>query len=154
MGPGFLEPVGHHGHFFSQFRRVRVFRFSQRQRKSGATVFDHNRRYAAGETSCLIRAIASIQRVDHSGGVRITGAGGVERISLKGGYAMELIAVPFTPALQYIGSRAYVRFEHPSLPLLARWYDSVRRLVENLRAAIPDIALRTTFIVGFPGVYF
>ena len=39
------------------------------------------------------------------------------------------IAVPFTPALQYIGSRAYVRFEHPSLPLLARWYDSVRRLV-------------------------
>jgi ribosomal protein S12 methylthiotransferase len=29
--------------------------------------------------------------------------------------------------------------------------DSVRRLVEELRAAIPDIALRTTFIVGFPG---
>jgi ribosomal protein S12 methylthiotransferase len=29
--------------------------------------------------------------------------------------------------------------------------DSVRRLVEDLRAAIPDIALRTTFIVGFPG---
>ena len=29
--------------------------------------------------------------------------------------------------------------------------DSVRRLVENLRTAIPDIALRTTFIVGFPG---
>jgi ribosomal protein S12 methylthiotransferase len=28
---------------------------------------------------------------------------------------------------------------------------SVRRLVEDLRAAIPDIALRTTFIVGFPG---
>ncbi len=29
--------------------------------------------------------------------------------------------------------------------------DSVRRLVEDLRTAIPDIALRTTFIVGFPG---
>ena len=29
--------------------------------------------------------------------------------------------------------------------------DSVRHLVEDLRAAIPDIALRTTFIVGFPG---
>jgi ribosomal protein S12 methylthiotransferase len=29
--------------------------------------------------------------------------------------------------------------------------DSVRRLVEDLRAAIPGIALRTTFIVGFPG---
>ncbi len=39
------------------------------------------------------------------------------------------VAVPFTPALQYIGSRAYVRLEHASLPLLARWYDSVRRLV-------------------------
>lgn len=39
------------------------------------------------------------------------------------------IAVPFTPALQYVGSRAYVRFEHASVPLLARWYDSVRRLV-------------------------
>ena len=29
--------------------------------------------------------------------------------------------------------------------------DSVRRLVADLRTAIPDIALRTTFIVGFPG---
>ncbi len=29
--------------------------------------------------------------------------------------------------------------------------DSVRRLIEDLRAAIPDVALRTTFIVGFPG---
>lgn len=29
--------------------------------------------------------------------------------------------------------------------------DNVRRLVEDLRTAIPDIALRTTFIVGFPG---
>ena len=29
--------------------------------------------------------------------------------------------------------------------------DSVRRLVEDLRAAIPDVALRSTFIVGFPG---
>ncbi len=28
---------------------------------------------------------------------------------------------------------------------------SLRRLVERLRAAIPDIALRTTLIVGFPG---
>lgn len=29
--------------------------------------------------------------------------------------------------------------------------DGVRRLIEQLRAAIPDVALRTTFIVGFPG---
>ena len=29
--------------------------------------------------------------------------------------------------------------------------DSVRRQIEDLRAAMPDIALRTTFIVGFPG---
>ena len=39
------------------------------------------------------------------------------------------IAVPFTQALQFIGSRAYVRFEHTPVPLLARGYDSVRRLV-------------------------
>ncbi len=29
--------------------------------------------------------------------------------------------------------------------------DRVRRQIEDLRAAMPDIALRTTFIVGFPG---
>jgi ribosomal protein S12 methylthiotransferase len=29
--------------------------------------------------------------------------------------------------------------------------DRVRRLIGDLRAAMPDIALRTTFIVGFPG---
>ncbi|MDH7488475.1 MAG: 30S ribosomal protein S12 methylthiotransferase RimO [Anaerolineae bacterium] len=29
--------------------------------------------------------------------------------------------------------------------------DAVRRLLESLRAAMPDIALRTTFIVGYPG---
>ncbi len=29
--------------------------------------------------------------------------------------------------------------------------DGVRRLIEQLRAAIPEVALRTTFIVGFPG---
>jgi ribosomal protein S12 methylthiotransferase len=29
--------------------------------------------------------------------------------------------------------------------------DGVRRLIEQLRAAIPGVALRTTFIVGFPG---
>ncbi len=29
--------------------------------------------------------------------------------------------------------------------------DAVRRLIEQLRAAIPGVALRTTFIVGFPG---
>ncbi len=29
--------------------------------------------------------------------------------------------------------------------------DGVRRLIEQLRTAIPDVALRTTFIVGFPG---
>ena len=29
--------------------------------------------------------------------------------------------------------------------------DQVLRLIEQLRAAIPDLALRTTFIVGFPG---
>ncbi|HOT91895.1 MAG TPA: 30S ribosomal protein S12 methylthiotransferase RimO [Anaerolineae bacterium] len=29
--------------------------------------------------------------------------------------------------------------------------DSVRQLIERLRAAIPGVALRTTFIVGFPG---
>jgi ribosomal protein S12 methylthiotransferase len=29
--------------------------------------------------------------------------------------------------------------------------DRVRRLIADLRAAMPDIALRTTFIVGFPG---
>jgi len=39
------------------------------------------------------------------------------------------IAVPFTAATQYVGSRAYVRFEHPARPLLARWYDSARRLL-------------------------
>ncbi len=39
------------------------------------------------------------------------------------------IAVPYTRALQFIGSRAYVRFEHAPVPLLARAYDSVRRLV-------------------------
>ncbi len=39
------------------------------------------------------------------------------------------IAVPYARALQFIGSRAYVRFEHAPVPLLARGYDSVRRLV-------------------------
>ena len=39
------------------------------------------------------------------------------------------IAVPYAQALQFIGSRAYVRFEHAPVPLLARGYDSVRRLV-------------------------
>jgi len=39
------------------------------------------------------------------------------------------IAVPFNTATQYVGSRAYVRFEHPARPLLARWYDSGRRLL-------------------------
>jgi len=39
------------------------------------------------------------------------------------------IAVPFNVATQYVGSRAYVRFEHPPKPLLARWYDSARRLL-------------------------
>ncbi|MCL5283754.1 MAG: 30S ribosomal protein S12 methylthiotransferase RimO [Armatimonadetes bacterium] len=29
--------------------------------------------------------------------------------------------------------------------------ESYRKLIEKLRAAIPDVALRTTFIVGFPG---
>jgi ribosomal protein S12 methylthiotransferase len=29
--------------------------------------------------------------------------------------------------------------------------DLVRRLIDQLRGAMPDIALRTTFIVGFPG---
>ncbi|MBC7263321.1 MAG: 30S ribosomal protein S12 methylthiotransferase RimO [Chloroflexi bacterium] len=29
--------------------------------------------------------------------------------------------------------------------------DAVRRLIESLRSAMPDIVLRTTFIVGFPG---
>jgi len=29
--------------------------------------------------------------------------------------------------------------------------DSIRRLIENLREAMPDIVLRTTMIVGFPG---
>ena len=29
--------------------------------------------------------------------------------------------------------------------------DSIRRLIENLRSAMPDIVLRTTMIVGFPG---
>jgi ribosomal protein S12 methylthiotransferase len=29
--------------------------------------------------------------------------------------------------------------------------DKLRRLIENLRAAVPDIVLRTTLIVGFPG---
>lgn len=29
--------------------------------------------------------------------------------------------------------------------------DAVRRLLEDLRAAMPDMALRTTFIVGYPG---
>ncbi|MDY7042491.1 MAG: radical SAM protein, partial [Chloroflexota bacterium] len=29
--------------------------------------------------------------------------------------------------------------------------DHVRRLIEHLRAAMPDIALRTAFIVGYPG---
>jgi ribosomal protein S12 methylthiotransferase len=29
--------------------------------------------------------------------------------------------------------------------------DRQRRLIERLRAGIPDVALRTTFIVGFPG---
>ncbi|MGB5764818.1 MAG: HlyD family efflux transporter periplasmic adaptor subunit, partial [Sedimenticolaceae bacterium] len=39
------------------------------------------------------------------------------------------IAVPFNAATRYVGSRAYVRFEHPARPLMARWYDSVRRLL-------------------------
>ncbi len=39
------------------------------------------------------------------------------------------VAVPYTQALQYIGSRAYVRFEHPAVPLLQRVYDAARRLV-------------------------
>jgi ribosomal protein S12 methylthiotransferase len=29
--------------------------------------------------------------------------------------------------------------------------DMVRRMIEDLRAAMPDVALRTSFIVGFPG---
>jgi len=39
------------------------------------------------------------------------------------------VSVPLNTATQYVGSRAYVRFEHAPTPLLERWYDQVRRLV-------------------------
>jgi putative peptide zinc metalloprotease protein len=39
------------------------------------------------------------------------------------------VEVPHAAATQFVGSRAYVRFEHPALPLLTRWYDAARRLV-------------------------
>jgi ribosomal protein S12 methylthiotransferase len=49
-----------------------------------------------------------------------------------------------------------VPLQHASDPLLRRMRRGVgaarqRRLVERLRAAIPELTLRTTFIVGFPG---
>ena len=39
------------------------------------------------------------------------------------------VAVPHSDAARFVGSRAFVRFEHEASPLLGRWYDSARRLV-------------------------
>lgn len=46
--------------------------------------------------------------------------------------------------LQHGDARVLQRMKRPN-PL------TTRRMLDNLRAAMPDIALRTTFIVGFPG---
>lgn len=43
-------------------------------------------------------------------------------------YAFE-ISVPYTPAVDYIGRRALVRFEHPSTPLFFDLKDDVRRFI-------------------------
>jgi len=41
---------------------------------------------------------------------------------------------------------------HPSvLQRMRRPQDDVSRLIETLRCSLPDVAIRTTFIVGFPG---
>jgi putative peptide zinc metalloprotease protein len=39
------------------------------------------------------------------------------------------VAIPQSASTRFIGSRAYVRFEHAATPLLARGYDAARRLV-------------------------
>ncbi len=49
-----------------------------------------------------------------------------------------------------------IPFQHVSDPVLRRMNrhhrgEDVYRLVEKLRAALPDVAIRTTFLVGFPG---
>jgi ribosomal protein S12 methylthiotransferase len=49
-----------------------------------------------------------------------------------------------------------IPFQHISAPLLAKMRrgksgSAVRESVEKLRAAIPDLTLRTSLIVGFPG---
>ncbi len=46
--------------------------------------------------------------------------------------------------------------QHASEPVLARMrrpkrMDAIRRLLGRIRAAVPDVALRSSFIVGFPG---
>lgn len=46
--------------------------------------------------------------------------------------------------LQHGDARVLQRMKRPN-PL------TTRRMLDNLRAAMPDLALRTTFIVGFPG---
>jgi ribosomal protein S12 methylthiotransferase len=49
-----------------------------------------------------------------------------------------------------------IPFQHVSDHILQRMnrhytYDDLSRLMENIRSILPDIALRTTFLVGFPG---
>ncbi len=39
------------------------------------------------------------------------------------------VTIPFTKAGRFVGSRAYVRFEHPAKPLFPRWYDELRRML-------------------------
>ena len=47
--------------------------------------------------------------------------------------------------LQHVTDRILKSMRRPDTP------DAIRRLIENLRSAMPDIVLRTTLMVGFPG---
>ena len=47
--------------------------------------------------------------------------------------------------LQHVSERILKSMRRPGSP------EAIRRLVENLRSAMPDIVLRTTLMVGFPG---
>ena len=47
--------------------------------------------------------------------------------------------------LQHVSGNILKSMRRPDTP------DAIRRLIENLRSAMPDITLRTTLMVGFPG---
>ena len=58
-----------------------------------------------------------------------------------GGKTVHYMDIP----LQHVSANILRSMRRPDTP------DAIRRLIENLRSAMPDIVLRTTLMIGFPG---